>query len=1307
MDFFTIREHRDDKKGTVDIYPDFKVIRSQDLMVRGRSFYAIWDEEAGMWSTDEYDVQRLVDEELYKYRDSMAESYAGLQISVKTLSSFGSRSWLQFRNYVNHLSDNSKQLDEQITFANTKVTRTDYVSHRLPYPLEEGEHKAWDEILDTLYYKEERQKIEWAIGAIISGDSKKIQKFMVLYGAPGTGKGTVINLILKLFAGYYATFEAKSLTGSNNAFGTEAFKANPLVAIQHDGDLSRIEDNTKLNSIISHEEMLVNEKNKPQYTMRFNAFLLMGTNKSVKITDAKSGIIRRLIDVRPTGNLLAPHRYQTLYSQVQFELGAIAYHCRKVYQEMGREYYSAYRPIEMMLQTDVFFNFIESHFDVFKNQPGVTLKSAYEMYKQYCEETNVEYKLAQFKFREELKNYFKGFSETATIDGIRVHSWYYDFDSAYFVEPPKKEEHMLPLVMDSTESYFDKVMSEMPAQYAKVDGTPEKYWDDSERIIDGVLRKPDPSRVNRDILHNVDTTRLHYVKVPPNHIVIDFDITDEHGEKSAERNLEEASKWPATYSEYSKSGGGIHLHYTYDGDVAELAPIFKEGIEVKVFTGNSSLRRKKSRCNTLPFTTINSGIPLKEKKMIDHATMQSEKTLRQLIERNLKKEIHPGTKPSVDFIHKILEDAYSSGMSYDVTDMRARVLTFAARSTNQSMVAIKTVQAMKFASADRPSEEENVQPSEHIPSEEKKTGEDLLKELVYYDVEVFPNLLLINWKRHGEGNEVVRMINPTPTEVEELFKYKLVGFNCRRYDNHILYARMMGYGNEQIYRLSSRLVNNDKTALFGEAYNISYTDIYDFSSKKQSLKKFQLELGIHHKELGLPWDEPVPEDKWAEVAEYCDNDVISTEAVFVARYQDFVARQVLADLSGLTVNDTTQKHTGRIIFGNDRKPQDKFEYTDLSEYFPGYVFERGKSTYRGEEVGEGGYVYAEPGMYENVIELDVASMHPTSIEELNLFGPYTKNFSALKKARIAIKHQDYDTAKGLLNGVLAPYLKSSEDAEALSYALKIVINIVYGLTSAKFPNLFRDNRNVDNIVAKRGALFMIDLKHKVQEKGFTVVHIKTDSIKIANPTEDIIEFVMEYGHEWGYEFEHDATYEKICLVNNAVYIAKKAAGRKPAHWSATGAQFQHPYVFKTLFSHEEISFDDLCETKAVQTALYLDFDEDKDERDIPMALDEETGEELVDMSTMQFVGKVGSFCPIVEGRGGGRLLRSKDEKFYAVTGTKGFRWMEAEVVRNLGKEDDVDLSYFEGLNEAAIGEIEKYGRFNDFVDILPEIEKES
>jgi phage/plasmid-associated DNA primase len=222
-------------------------------------------------------------------------------------------------------------LDERLIFTNTETKKGDYASKKLSYPLEKGDISAYDKLISTLYSEEERQKIEWAIGSIVSGDSKKLQKFMVLYGAMGTGKSTILNIIQQLFDGYYSVFDAKSLGSSSNAFALEAFKSNPLVAIQHDGDLSRIEDNTRLNSLVSHELMTVNEKFKSTYANRFKSFLFMGTNKPVRITDAKSGLIRRLIDVSPSGNKVPQKEYDKLVKQVGFELGGIAWHCREVY----------------------------------------------------------------------------------------------------------------------------------------------------------------------------------------------------------------------------------------------------------------------------------------------------------------------------------------------------------------------------------------------------------------------------------------------------------------------------------------------------------------------------------------------------------------------------------------------------------------------------------------------------------------------------------------------------------------------------------------------------------------------------------------------------------------------------------------------------------------------------------------------------------------------------------------------------------------------------------------------------------------
>lgn len=1298
IDFLFIAR-RTGKHGVIEIYPKLIIKHSKDLMIRGGDFYAIWLQERGLWSTDEQDALQLIDRELDNYADAHKADFDNYRVLHMWDAESGMID-IWHRYCQRQMRDSFVMLDEKLIFSNTDVKKEDYASKRLPYPLEQGSIKAWNELMSVLYAPDERMKIEWAIGAIVNGDSKKIQKFIVMYGAPGTGKSTVINIIQKLFAGYYSAFDAKVLGSSSNAFALEAFKANPLIAIQHDGDLSRIEDNTRINSLVSHESMTVNEKFKSAYENRFKCFLILGTNNPVRITNAKSGIVRRLIDVEPTGNKVPAKKYEELISQIDFELGAIAWYCRNVY-ENNKHAYDDYIPIRMLSASNDMYNFMEDSYYVFKKEDGVSLQVAWEMYKNFCTSTNVPYMSSRRVFKEELMNYFRDYKERVNTDsGERIRSYYSGFKTEKFEKKsyfgasiPEKAKSWVDFKVQH--SVLDDICKDCPAQYANETGTPTQKW---EKV--------------KTKLADLDTSRLHYVKVPENHIVIDFDIPGEDGKKSFERNLEAASKWPKTYAELSKSGAGIHLHYIYSGDASKLSRIYDEHIEVKVFTGKSSLRRKLSKCNDIPVAPISSGLPMKGEKMVSTDRVQSEKALRVLIMRNLNKEIHPYTKPSIDFIYKILEDAYNSDLTYDVDDMRNSILGFAASSTNQADACLKIVSKMHFKSKE---------PTAVVTYEAP---------IVFFDCEVFPNLLLVNWKFQStpdkEEPTVYRLINPSADDIAKLAQYRLIGFNNRKYDNHILYARMIGWSVEAIYNLSQQIIN-EHTGFFGEAYNFSYTDIYDFSAKKQSLKKFEIELGIHHQELGLPWDQPVPEEKWEEVAQYCDNDVLATEAVFNARHADFVAREILADVAGMTVNDTTNSLTTRIIFGKEKSP--RLVYTDLAtgesddlievepdiltkntylNAFPGYEWVKGEdgrmhNMFRGTDLGLGGYVYAEPGMYWNVALLDVASLHPHSAVALNYFGEYTKNFNDLMDVRIYVKHKEYDKAKKLFNGKLAKYLDDPKQAKALSQALKIAINSVYGLTSATFENPFRNRKNANNIVALRGALFMRTLQDEVQQRGFAVAHIKTDSIKIPDATPEIIDFCMKFAEKYGYTFEHEATYEKMCLVNDAVYIARyldadqcqAQYGYMPEkneehsrEWTATGTQFQIPYVFKTLFSHEPVVFADLCQTKTVSKgAIYLDKNEDLPEGEHKYI----------------FVGRVGSFCPIKPGCGGAVLLRESGvndagEKTYAaVGGSKGYRWLESEMVHELQMEKDIDRSYFDKMADDAADAIAKYGDYELFV----------
>ena len=495
------------KGGAVEVYPTFHIYpKSSELMVRGKDFYAIWLEDKGLWSTDESDALQIIDNELFKYAREYEEKL-GVRPRVSAMRDADSGQIDKWHKFCQkQLRESFTPIDETLIFTNTETNKESYASKKLPYPLEKGSIDAYETIISTLYDEEERRKIEWAIGAVITGESKYIQKFLVFYGDPGSGKSTILNIIEKLFEGYYAVFDAKALGSSNNAFALEAFRTNPLVAIQHDGDLSRIEDNTRLNSLVSHEEMTINEKFKATYTSRFNAFLFLGTNKPVKITDGKSGLIRRLIDVTPSGRKLPRSEYNRVTRQIPFELGAIAYHCKEVFlSDPGR--YDDYIPTKMLGASNDFYNFIIDSYHIFKKEDGTTLKAAWEMYKTYCEEARVPYPLSQRNFKEELQNYFWEFqSSIEGEDGTKIKQVFKGFRTDKFdkeeneskkdkKQEPKKDlielKEMVPSLLDY------EYLQDCPAQYAGSEGVPVKPWDKVKTT-----------------LKDIDTTKLHYVRPP-------------------------------------------------------------------------------------------------------------------------------------------------------------------------------------------------------------------------------------------------------------------------------------------------------------------------------------------------------------------------------------------------------------------------------------------------------------------------------------------------------------------------------------------------------------------------------------------------------------------------------------------------------------------------------------------------------------------------------------------------------------------------------------------------------------------------
>lgn len=1319
------------KKNIVEIRPDFQYISDPDIFIRGGSCVGIYNEKTHFWESDIFNYVRMIDRNTQAWVDQNVKQDDDSDYRIQYMRNNSSGVTKDFQQYcknIDHtLETQNSYMDHRILFADEKPEKNDYATTRLPYYMVDGSCPGWDELVGTLYKPLEQYKLEWFIGALASNHARDIDKFCVIHGMSGTGKSTILKILRMIFQGYCQTIDMSDLASpSTNAFSGTSIASNPTVGIQDDGDLSVIKGNTLLNSICSHEEVKINEKFKSPYWIVPRTIMWMGTNYPVQITSESSGVYRRLVNVEAGngGHMIDPVRYDELMNQIiPNELGMIVSKCIKTYNELGgKNAYDSYRAGDYNRMSNTTAAFLTDNFLYFQKNDPLPIKLAWQKFKEWSEDANVPVaRRSKIDFTMRIRAYYDQFLQDTHIDGRRVYNVLRGFKTSllrdYAVDyegelvpfrnlplslqrkyhNESSSNEVQPLVLDKETSILDDILKDCPAQYGKGDGTPKRSWDK-------VVTK----------LSDLDTTKLHYVRVPETHIVIDFDLKNDDGEKDAARNLLEAAKWPDTYAEYSKSGAGVHLHYIYDGDPKLLDRIYSEGIEIKVYTGKSALRRRLTKCNDFPVAHLAGGyLPLRKEKdvSLDAKTVKDEKHLRRLIVKAMKEKTGGGTITAVQFIKKVCDEAREAGFVYDISDMRLAVEEFASYSTNHAKEAYKLALQIKWQSV-----------------VERENTDDGFEDgrLVFYDVEVFPNLFLINWKFQNDGSwgwdrtkhhwqfvghktSVNRMINPTPAEVADLFKYRLVGFNNRRYDNHMLYAWTMGYTNEELYDLSQRIINNhdrQNSGLFREAYNLSYTDVYDFASagNKMSLKKFEIKLGLEHVELEFPWDEPVPEEEWSKVASYCDNDVISTEAVFAYLDGDFRAREMLATLTGMTVNDTTNQLSMAFIFGKDRHP--KLTYTDLHDgtttyqdgtvvktefpnAFPGYEYKNGHNLYHrkdGEvvDLGRGGYVRAHEGMYENALTKDVGGMHPHSLIAMKMFGEYTQRFADIVDARMCIKHKEFEKVSGMFDGALVPYLGDQSGAKAVAAALKTVVNSVYGLTSASFDNPCHDPRNVNNIVALRGALFMAMLEEEVEEKGYKVIHIKTDSIKIADPDNDILDYVEKRGREYGYTFETEAIWDRLCLVNKSVFIGHQTpdSPQHPGEWSAVGAQFQQPYVFKTLFSKEKTTIDDFCEFKEVKS---------------PYALYIECGDEH------RFIGRNGQFTPVhSDVAGSGRLVKPKrsGNGWDDVTGTKGYKWIESSTLKERPiPESCVDLKYYTELVNKAINTINRYGDFAAFVDI--------
>lgn len=1261
MDFVRItskQQKSNNREFDIIVKPTLHFSYIKDLVCKGGSMYAFWT--GTKWSTSRDDLIATVDRMTLDKKKELESKDPTKTVGALLMNDNETKLMQEFDKYTGHMEQSNVIFNNRILFSEDVAEREDYSTNQLNYTPSSGETKAFDELLGLLYEQEELEKILWFIGALLTNNMPKIQKFMFLYGGKGSGKGTVIKIFKMLFEGYYAPIDLRTLTGTSE-FATSQVKEIPLL-IDDDSDISRITNDTVLLKLTAHEPIPVNIKYKDTYETIFNGLLITASNQRFQVRNVDSGITRRAIVVEPTSYTHSAESYFNLMGRIPFELPHIAQKAIDHFNEKGAYYYEDYMDVAMAEATDYIFSFVRDNAVQMGDQ--VTLKRVSALFKLYLDDLGYDTKGYKRRIKNEMQRYYRNFYSKTTVDGEQVRNLFSGLRTELifpelseeeraekFPKSDKPDEANTEVVStrlrmeQNDDSIFREYAKTFQAQYAGPTGTPVAKWDNV-----------------KDTLDIIDTSKLHFVRMPANHIVIDFDLKGPDGRKDLQRNIEAASKFPETYAEVSKSGQGIHLHYTYAGDISKLASLYDDDIEIKKFTGKSSLRRQFTLSNGVKISHISTGLPYKEREGVKvyenmGEIVWDEKKIRKSIIGNLERKYHANTKPSIDFIDHILKEAVDAGIKFDVSDLKQPVLIMAMQSNNNKDYCVKLVNKMIFKTTQEAYEEVKE------PIDGLVTRVIPNEELYFLDLEIYPNLFVVCYRNFD--NSIRRSyINPSTEEVESMLELPFVGFNCRGYDNHILYGAMLGKSVIELYNQSQGIIERkDNSAKYYAANELSYADIYEYSTKKQSLKKWMIELEIKHDEMEIPWDQPVPEHLWDRVVEYCFNDIDATFETFMATQDDYIARCILAELSGLPINTKTQDHAAQFLFGDERRPQDKFVYTDLSETFPGYKFDRfkNKSTYLGEEPSEGGYVYSKPGVYENVVVLDIASMHPTSAVVMNYFGEYTQRYAYLMTTRLHIKHGEFDKAREMFGGVLKPYLEDESNAKALSFALKIIINIVYGMSSAKFDNKFKHPDNIDNIVAKRGALFMVLLKSEMEKRGIELVHTKTDSVKVVSPSEEDIQWIIDFGAKYGYTFELEHIYKRMALVNKATLIAEYYDAKKDKNiWEAVATQFAEPYVYKNLFSGEDLVDDDFAITKEVKKSKIF------------------IGDRHVGRLIRMYASKTGE---VVESR-------NDKGKVSAVSGTKGYLWREYTDFK--GK-DDIDFAYYNSLIDNAVKAIHKVG----------------
>lgn len=401
--------------------------------------------------------------------------------------------------------------------------------------------------------------------------------------------------------------------------------------------------------------------------------------------------------------------------------------------------------------------------------------------------------------------------------------------------------------------------------------------------------------------------------------------------------------------------------------------------------------------------------------------------------------------------------------------------------------------------------------------------------VVFFDIEVFSHNAFVVFK--DVNKKLLRVFHNNFVGLEKFIEGRtLVGFNNYFYDDHILHGMLDLKTPGQIKSLNDRIIGGERPKI--KNYRFDSLDVFQqIDVSMPSLKRIEGNMGrmILESSVSFDIDRPLTDQEYQDVLDYCIYDVDTTIDAYKMRINSYFKPKrslldMLGDDKGKRWNTTTL--SANVLLNKPLTPWSNIRVSeDMMSLVPPEVVDLWLTKEKGSvtvhefdcdiEFGFGGLhgVHRHIKRAENVKLLDVASMYPNIILNINALGSATETYKNIIDRRIEVKHTD----------------------KVLSDALKLVLNSVYGNLKNQYSLL--KNFKAALSVCVYGQIALYDLCKKISPFA-KIININTDGVAFIPYDDGYLTAWKVWEEEFNLTLEEDE-YDLFIQKDVNGYIAKK------------------------------------------------------------------------------------------------------------------------------------------------------------------------